>query len=401
MAACRASTLMFSYASVKRSLNGMELVPRKYNSVSTINRVKSAVVFLHREAKVAVSTELNAMMKEYVSDYRRKFAQLKESGEAPITEEKSPLPFGGYSYLASVAVATEYDYSWYVTAHSFLLLYWNLMARVVSTSSIRYEQITWKSCTIPFNILFIWLLHDALRISFGLMKNDQEGRMSYPRHVYTYPSHPAICPNLSLGVLLLTRGAQVPESPTLLFGYNAKERFSAWLAKTCAANADDIAGLGLSISDIVMVWLRACWSLGGVQGRYIFEGSGGDQFEGRAATGLNVNDVEFGALPPHFGQSVSLSPAQKELILPVYSSFYPATFRSTVPYLLASLVHHHAWLKSTLHHSHPLFLYHVWLSGSLPALLAGLHGGTLYNPIANMMATEMSYHTVYDTISNQ
>ncbi|ETV66759.1 hypothetical protein, variant 3 [Aphanomyces astaci] len=316
MAACRASTLMFSYASVKRSLNGMELVPRKYNSVSTINRVKSAVVFLHREAKVAVSTELNAMMKEYVSDYRRKFAQLKESGEAPITEEKSPLPFGGYSYLASVAVATEYDYS-------------------------------------------------------------------------------------CLGVLLLTRGAQVPESPTLLFGYNAKERFSAWLAKTCAANADDIAGLGLSISDIVMVWLRACWSLGGVQGRYIFEGSGGDQFEGRAATGLNVNDVEFGALPPHFGQSVSLSPAQKELILPVYSSFYPATFRSTVPYLLASLVHHHAWLKSTLHHSHPLFLYHVWLSGSLPALLAGLHGGTLYNPIANMMATEMSYHTVYDTISNQ
>ncbi|KAF0711754.1 hypothetical protein AaE_012185, partial [Aphanomyces astaci] len=147
---------------------------------------------------------------------------------------------------------------------------------------------------------------DALQISFGLMKNDPEGRMSYPRHVYANPSHPAICPILSLGVLLFTRGAQAPESPTLLFGYNAKERFSAWLAKTCAANAHDIAGLGLSISDIgthsfrkgvasalsnspggpqaVMVWLRAGWSLGGVQGRYIFEGSGGDQFVGRAAT---------------------------------------------------------------------------------------------------------------------
>ncbi|ETV64475.1 hypothetical protein H257_18639, partial [Aphanomyces astaci] len=55
--------LMFSYASVKRSLNGYELVPRKYNSVSTINRVKSAVEFLHKEAKVELSTELNAMMK--------------------------------------------------------------------------------------------------------------------------------------------------------------------------------------------------------------------------------------------------------------------------------------------------------------------------------------------------
>ncbi|KAF0709701.1 hypothetical protein AaE_012801 [Aphanomyces astaci] len=357
----------------------MEHVPWKYNSVSTINRVKSAVVFLHREAKVAVSTELNAMMKEYVSDYRRKFAQLKESGEAPITEEKSPLPFGGYSYLASVAVATEYDYSWYVTAHSFLLLYWNLMARAVSTSSIRYEHITWKD--------------DALRISFGLMKNDQEVRMSYPRHVYTYPSHPAICPNLSLGVLLLTRGAQVPESPTLLFGYNAKERFSAWLAKTCAANADDIAGLGLSISDIVLVAHKQLWSGYELVGASV--GSKDDTYLKDLEVinlwaelqlvfllRLNVNDVEFGALPPHFGPSISLSPAQWESILPGYSSFYPATFRSAVPYLLASLVHHHAWLKSTLHHSHPLFLYHVWLSGSLSALVSGLHGG-----ISNMTAT--------------
>ncbi|KAF0706221.1 hypothetical protein AaE_014233 [Aphanomyces astaci] len=398
--------LMFSYASVKRSLNGYELVPRKYNSVSTINRVKSAVVFLHREAKVELSTELNAMMKEYVSGYRRKFAQLKESGEAPITEGKAALSFGGYvfvtgyKYLASVAVAAESDYSLYVTVHSFLLLCWNLMARAVSTSSIRYEHITWKD--------------DALEIRYGLMKNDQEGRMSYPRHIYANPSNPAICPILSLAVLLFTRGAQLHESPTLLFGYNAKERFSSWLTKTCAANEDDIAGLGLSISDIgthsfrkgvasalsnspggpqaVLVWLRAGWSLGGVQGRYIFEGSGGDQFVGRAATGLNVNDVEFGSLPPHFGPTMALSPSQWESILPGYSSFYPSTFRSAIPYLLASLVHHQAWLKRNLHHSHPLFLSPVWLSGSLALLASEVLGGTLHNPVSKLTATGIPPH---------
>ncbi|OQR83456.1 hypothetical protein THRCLA_23146 [Thraustotheca clavata] len=29
----------------------------------------------------------------------------------------------------------------------------------------------------------------------------------------------------------------------------------------------------------VSVWLRAGWNLGAVQGRYIFQGSGGDQFK--------------------------------------------------------------------------------------------------------------------------
>ncbi|KAF0747420.1 hypothetical protein AaE_007736, partial [Aphanomyces astaci] len=100
------------------------------------------------------------------------------------------------------------------------------------------------------------------------MKNDQDGQMSFARHVYANPLNPEICPVLSLGVLLFTRGANLPGSPSLLFGYNAKERFSTWLR----------------FAKAVSIWLRAGWSLGSVQGQYIFEGSGGDQFVGRAAT---------------------------------------------------------------------------------------------------------------------
>ncbi|RHY07626.1 hypothetical protein DYB25_013392, partial [Aphanomyces astaci] len=99
------------------------------------------------------------------------------------------------------------------------------------------------------------------------MKNDQDGQI--------------------LGVLLFTRGANLPGSPSLLFGYNAKERFSTWLRNTCSNSEDDIVSMGLAIADIgthsfrkgvasslsncpggpqaVSIWLRAGWSLGSVQ----------------------------------------------------------------------------------------------------------------------------------------
>ena len=51
------------------------------------------------------------------------------------------------------------------------------------------------------------------------------------------------------------------------------------------------------------IYLRAGWSLGPVQNRYIFQGPGGDQFVGRAAAGLNVNKAEFAQLPPHFDEN--------------------------------------------------------------------------------------------------
>ena len=33
----------------------------------------------------------------------------------------------------------------------------------------------------------------AMVIKFGRMKNDQEGKMCYPKHVYANPKQPSIC----------------------------------------------------------------------------------------------------------------------------------------------------------------------------------------------------------------
>jgi hypothetical protein len=41
-------------------------------------------------------------MSEFVSDYKRKIAQLKEDGELPMMEGKSPMSNTGYNFLAFI-----------------------------------------------------------------------------------------------------------------------------------------------------------------------------------------------------------------------------------------------------------------------------------------------------------
>lgn len=111
----------------------------------------------------------------------------------------------------------------------------------------------------------------------------------------------------SLAILVFTRGRPIKSTTPLVFGPDVKEKFAQWLKRTCKQYDDEMLSIGLSILDIgshsfrkgvatalsnnpggpqsVSIWLRAGWSLGNVQNRYIFVGSGGDQFVGRAATG--------------------------------------------------------------------------------------------------------------------
>ncbi|KAF0762897.1 hypothetical protein AaE_003254, partial [Aphanomyces astaci] len=136
---------------------------------------------------------------------------------------------------------------------------------------------------------------------------------------------------------MFTRGSQRGRSTNLVFGENAGERFSAWLSKFCVLHSAEMSSFGVLVKDIgthsfrkgvaselsntlggleaVNVWLRAGWTLGSVQGRYIFADSSGDTFVGRATAGHNVTDVEFSCLPPHF-KDVGLSNEQWEAALP-------------------------------------------------------------------------------------
>lgn len=100
-------------------------------------------------------------------------------------------------------------------------------------------------------------------------------------------------------------------------------------------------------------YLRAGWSLGNTQQRYIHVGDGGDQLTGRVACGLPLNNLDCTVLPPHFKRNFSFSDEYWTSEFANYNSF-PESFRQTLPYLVASMVFHFEWLLETLPQLHPV-----------------------------------------------
>ena len=189
--------------------------------------------------------------------------------------------------------------------------------------------------------------------------------------MYANPLKPWICCHLSLCVLILCEGYH--PSGFLFHQGHAENRFSKILKRAVNDCSDD---LGADKDDIgthsnrkgcatfcllqtfisaVQVYLRAGWSLGNVQDRYIFAGAGGDEVVGRAAAGLPF-DTNFGILPPRF------SVADQQLldqigwhnIFPEWVK-YPARFQRVLKLIFPSLVFHEKYLREELPAAHPLW----------------------------------------------
>lgn len=141
-----------------------------------------------------------------------------------------------------------------------------------------------------------------------------------PKHVFANPLNPAICPVLSLALHIFSDTyRQDHDDYSKLFLGNSYDSFSKWLSETLG----EIETLGYEVSDfgthsfwkgaatycagfvggpsVITIFLRAEWSLGQVQDRYLMFADGGDQLYGRIAAGLNFgNGPEFSVLPPRF-----------------------------------------------------------------------------------------------------
>ena len=134
-------------------------------------------------------------------------------------------------------------------------------------------------------------------------------------------------------------------------------------------------------------FLRACWSLGPVQSRYIFEGEGSDQFLGRVASGLPLDSIEFCVLPPRF------KPAFLVTLNDVWRSYIPHLdvfsrgMKNTLPFLFASLAYHSDWLRENLNPRHPLFRTSAWSSGFIAAAKQHVIVGNHRCDISNIRAS--------------
>ena len=164
--------------------------------------------------------------------------------------------------------------------------------------------------------------NDSMVVVFFSHKGNKEGRNALPKHVYANIAEPSVCPILSFAIYIFTRGYEREGAKMTIFAGDAENRFSKWLKKLCNVNEGVLLNQSVEIDSIdthsfrkgiasylsgtpggptaISIYLRAGWSLGPVQSRYILEGEGGDQLCGRAASGLPLTDVSFANLPPYF-----------------------------------------------------------------------------------------------------
>lgn len=158
---------------------------------------------------------------------------------------------------------------------------------------------------------------------FWKSKENQTGeRSDVPWHVYSNPLNPFLCPVLSLAKYIISHPGLLNGQDKLFPGSNQYERFIKVFHKAISDNEDTFQGLGVEEGSLgshscrkgditflssgctvsppmASICLRAFWSMGPVKGRYIHYEKSGDQFVGRAFTGISLLTKEFGISPSH------------------------------------------------------------------------------------------------------
>jgi hypothetical protein len=220
-----------------------------------------------------------------------------------------------------------------------------------------------------------------------LMLHCQGKRGNEPVHVYANPLDPVVCPILCLAVMIFSRSHRI--TPQLFPGQEQHKRFCVIL-RTVLDRLTDAEQLHLGNSGSpeylgshstrkgaasyvgtmnggpsgINVYLRARWSLGSTQNRYLYQGEGGDQVVGRVLSGLNYDNSQFSTLLPHFSSQIETTFTAEMWISAVteYSTL-PTGVKQALPYLLASIVFHLDFLRKVLDDNHPLFSTPLFTSG--------------------------------------
>jgi hypothetical protein len=380
---------------------------------STMNGIASAINDLYREAKIEMDQMTRIEVSSLMRGYRRTIADEKLAGRMKVFEGKRPITFRGYAMLAKYALQSQKKDSLF--AHLYVVLCWNLFSRSNSIANIMYNHIEWKE--------------DALMITVPKHKGDQEGAKAFPKHCYADPYTPEICPVLALALhIFCTSFRPDVTDPKLFSGSSLEGKFSNWLTQALKSDGlRDNADLGALADELgshsfryvqklciwdyanyrfyrkgVVTWvlsfpggpssvaafLRACWSLGAVQSRYIFEGEGSDQYLGRVAAGLPLDCIDFCVLPPRFhpGYLATLTKEMWQGFIP-HLHIFPQGLIEALPFLCASLAYHSPWLAATLSPSHPLFRTYIWTSGFLSAAREHVLVGNNRCNLTNMRAS--------------
>ena len=329
-------------------------------SISHISTFRAAIVDLYRKQSKRLEPDLDKELKNILDGYEKIINKLKQRGLMKLHEGKREISNAGYQLLAQkfvgkVPARNGGTWSSVTFAWTFFVLLWNLMSRSDSVDKLTLNVISWEG--------------DALIIEEQGHKGDEKGENNIRKHIYANPYEPWICPILSTAVLVFCAGVRTAGREKLFNGTDSKKRFGDILRELVRSLSEaEIQVLACLADEVgchstrkgsctyclgqvagptpVSVFLRMGQTLGQLKDRYVHHGEGADQLCGRMVCGLPFDTEVFGTLPPHFVRT-TLDELNSEFwcdIAPGYDC-YPLGFKTTFPFLLASLFYHEPYLR--------------------------------------------------------
>ena len=323
---------------------------------------RSALFHLFRIFGKVQSNEFKLKLGTLFKGLKRQIAFELQQGKGRIQTGKSPISFSLYVRLNELML--EEDTTESVFGRAFMTITWNLVCRASNTCSIHLHHLEWRE--------------DSLRVYFAHMKNDQTGeRKRDPRHIYSNPHVPVVCPVLALSVYFSLFSISGTVDSALFPGSNQYKRFASFFEYILNKHQVEIKrDFGVSVEDLgvhslrkgaatyissgstcappqVATNIRAGWTMGTIQDTYLRYEAAGDQYVGRVVTGLPICSWKFAVLPP---QIVDCDVETCEEMIECCFPSVPEGLKYLARFLTVSILYHLDTLLKHVPSTHPLLL---------------------------------------------
>ena len=242
----------------------------------------------------------------------------------------------------------------------FWLFLYNLLGRATQVSKITYDWIWWQD--------------DSMVIKVPTQKGDKNGLLSYWKRVYANPLKPWLCPVLALAVHVfsITPANSFTSRVFSGDGNSFTLRFKTFMKwafpeetiegipkHRITSHSPKRSGMCLVIGNEVVKWdaaeLRADHKVGLTSIYQSCAAPQQDGIMGRLLAGLEFATAAFNVAPHHFKNEDVCTIKFKDFV--AHYDSYGATFKTVIPFLLASVVAHldSGNLRKILPKGHPFW----------------------------------------------
>lgn len=280
----------------------------RYLSTTYYEKMRSSLMHLFRTADLIIDEQFYANLSVLMAGMKRTVAREHQASGEDASNTKAPMTLKAYKKMCEILMRSDSPEC--IFAHAFLTLEWSLMARADNCVRSHMNHLEWRD--------------DALIIYFTHTKGDQEGLLrTEPWHIYSNPLCPPICPILALSKYIFTNPCLLKGDCRIFLGDNQYHRFMKVFRNVLNHHREEFVEIGVNVDvlgshsarkgaatlcssgctvapPITSICLRAGWSMGNVKMRYLRHEVAGDQFCGRAVTGLNPIKSEFAVSCAYF-----------------------------------------------------------------------------------------------------